>query len=234
MNTKLSSKQKKIAIIYTLLLILILGLEYYHINFAIISWIRFLTMLSLAVVIVWSRTEEHFKKVSIVFVLIVVGDFFLVLGNIIGGFEHNFVFLGFVPFSLAYIFLTFIYLKSYKLNIKDVLLAIPFLVLALLLYRTLNQFIEGIFLKGASLVLLIVLLIMAWSSVLFLFKDTFPKNRSIMLAISGILMLACDLGVGFDLFYPDFYLIRNLIPINLVWLFYLPGWVLLAIASTES
>ncbi len=234
MNSKLSPKQKKIVVIYSLLLTLILGMEYYRINFTLISWLRFLTMLSLTILILWSKKEEQFKRVSIVFILMVAGDFFLVLGNAIEGFEQDLAFLGFIPFTLAYIFLALIYLKSYKLNIKDVLLATPFIMLALLLFKNLNLFVEGIFLKSISSILLLALLIMSWSSVLFLFKDTFTKKRSIMIALSGILMVSCDLGVAFDLFYPNFYLIKSIIPINLVWLFYIPGWVLLAIVSTVS
>ena len=226
-------KQKKIVIVYLVLLVLILGLEMYHISFSLISWLRFLTMLSLAILVIFSKKENYFNRVSIIFVLMVMGDFFLVLGNVIKGFEQNLIYLGFIPFTGAYLVLVFIYLKSLKLNITSALLAIPFLMLAALLYTILNPFVEGIFLKSVSFLLLVVLLLMSWSSILFLFRDTLTKNKSIMIAISGILMLACDIGVGFDLFYPDFYQIRNMLPINFVWLFYLPGWVLLAIASID-
>jgi hypothetical protein len=231
---KLSSKHKIIAFVYTLLLVLILGLEYYEVNFSLISWIRFLTMLSLAIVVFLNKKENFFKGVSLVFILMVAGDFFLVLSNAIEVFEQNLAFLGFIPFTLAYLLLATIYLKSLKLNLKDVIISIPFVLLGLLLYSILYPFVEGVFLKIVSIILLAVLLTMSWSAVLFLTKDTFSKNRSIIIAISGILMLACDLGVAFDIFYPSFYQIRDIIPINLVWLFYIPGWVLLAIASIKS
>ncbi|MDY0278827.1 MAG: hypothetical protein RBQ97_12165 [Acholeplasma sp.] len=227
-------KQKSIAIIYSVLLVLILGLEFYNINFSLISWIRFLTMFSLSLVVVMSKKKDHLKGISIVFILIVAGDFFLVLSNAIQGLNQNIAFLGFIPFTGAYLVLGIIYLKLYKLSKKDAIVAIPFILLSLLVFKTLNPYVEGFFLKGVSFILLLALLAVSWSSVLFLFRDIFTKNRSIMIAISGILMLACDLGVGFDLFYPDFYQIRNMVPINLVWLFYIPGWVLLAIAAIED
>ncbi|MDY0235465.1 MAG: hypothetical protein RBR71_05525 [Gudongella sp.] len=226
-------KQKSIAITYSVLLVLILGLEFYNINFSLISWIRFLTMFSLSIIVVMSKKNEYFKNISIVFILIVAGDFFLVLSNAIQGLNQNIAFLGFIPFTGAYLLLDTIYLKSYNFNKRDAIVAIPFIVLCILVSYTLNPYVEGLFLKGVSFILLLALLVVSWSSALFLFRDIFTKNRSIMIAISGILMLACDLGVGFDLFYPEFYQIRNVVPINLVWLFYIPGWVLLAIASIE-
>lgn len=233
MDCKLSSKQKIIAIIYTLLLVLILGLEYYNVNFSLISWIRFLTMFSLAIVSILSNKIDHLQRVSVVFILMVFGDFFLVLGNAIKAFDQNLVFLGFFPFALAYIVLSFIYLNSYRLSIKDVFIGLPFFILGIFLFININSFINGWIIKLAISVLLAALLIASWTSLLFLFKDTFSKKRSILLALSGILMLACDLGVGLDLFCPNFNQIRNSIPINLVWLFYLPGWALLAMASID-
>jgi YhhN-like protein. len=88
--------------------------------------------------------------------------------------------------------------------------------------------------KTGTLIFGIVLTYMAWTSVCTIYRNYFTKKASWIIAISGVLMFICDVGVAFSMFYPPFTIKHTPWLTNIIWTAYVPGWTLLAVLICEK
>jgi len=220
-------------IAFLFLTIILIAMEAAGIDGNALTLARYLVVVLLSVTAFIKRGSTHDQKVLFLgFPLIILGDFFLVLSHSLKGFPTDLVYLGFVPFTLAYMLIARIYLRGFRwsplLIIPTMVYGVLLLVLgvALIPHMKVDQILLGTMLAVA-------LTVMAWAGASAIFNGYYTRRTSLMMAISGLLMLICDYGVAFDLFYPNIWSIRNLLVINVVWLAYIPGWTVFALVVME-
>ena len=120
-----------------------------------------------------------------------------------------------------------VYIKGFKPSKKHILPLVFYIGLIIALNNVLKPHVGGIDMLAGS-VLIAAVTIMAWAGSTAIWNGYYNKRTAKLMAFSGFLMVLCDYGVAFDLFHPKVYLLRAIFPINLVWIMYLPGWLILA------
>lgn len=229
----MNSLGRNLLVIFTVLTVILIVMEALGIDGDVISYSRYAVVLILCISVYIRRgSSQAQRRLFWAFPFMVVGDFFLVYSYTLDGFPQMLRYFGFIPFSIAYIIITRVYLKGFKWNIRSILLAIVYGLFILALGSKIYPLINGIEMALGTIVALTVT-ILAWAGASALWNGFYSKRIAAMMAISGILMVVCDYGVAFDLFYPDFHQIREELVLNLVWLTYIPGWVILALVVVD-
>ena len=70
----------------------------------------------------------------------------------------------------------------------------------------------------------VVLCYMTWTSICTIFRKYFNRRIAILIAISGILMFICDIGVAYSLFHPFYSTVYIPVLKNIIWMAYILGW----------
>ncbi len=224
---------RMLLVVYTVFTIILITMEAWGINEDLISYARYAVMLSLCALAYVGRGPTKAQRILFwAFPMMVVGDFFLVYSYTLEGFPEVLRYFGFIPFSIAYIIITKVYLAGFKFNKKILILAIIYGLFIGTLGIYIYPLIDGVEIVLGSVVALTVT-IMAWAGASALWNEFYKKRVAVMMALSGLLMVICDYGVAFDLFYPHFYLLRDALVLNVVWLTYIPGWVMLALVVID-
>jgi len=225
---------RRLIIVFLVLTVLLLLMESCGIDGNLLTFARYLVVLLLSMAAYLKRGPNHEQKVLLLaFPLMLIGDFFLVVSYSIGGFPENFRYAGFIPFTIAYLIITRIYAKGFKWNpwllLPTVIYGLLLMVVGFLIFPHLT----GLQRTLGSMVAL-ALTSMAWTGASTVCSGYYSRKTSIMMGLSGFLMLICDYGVAFDLFYPEVSIIRIALPLNIVWLAYIPGWTLLALVVAQG
>lgn len=227
-------RQKALAAVYIPLTVSILIFDRLLPASPLLAYFKYSTLFSLFLyaVLIKKRTAEQ-KVMSVSFFFLVIGDFFLVLSNILFISPVQSSLFGGLAFFCAYICLTAAYNKKFKIGRPEITTAIPFIILLFFVCLLLSPYIKGA-LRAGLLIFGLCLCFMAWSAVCTIFRGYYSKKISLLIAVSAGLMLICDFGVGISYYYPalpaGFYPWLK----TIVWAAYVPGWMLLDIIISEE
>ena len=232
--------QKYIITGMTPLSLLILQLDPVGPAFYRIQYLRYATMLSLAIAVLLIPAKKPEQRLmSFAFAGMALGDFFLVFAHTLSIGTIDVAPMGILSFLTGYIFLIAAYRKTDN-PMQHTALEKRFI-----------YFVRGIFITTSAAVALLLFRrlegIQALLGIVFLIELTtmssyaaitpayhyYSRKSAFMLALSGIFMYVCDIGIAFSLYHPYFinFYIRSLK--NVVWFSYLSGWTLLALVIAE-
>jgi len=199
-----------------------------------VYYFKYAIILSLFIVSLFVKKEYPEQKLmAYTFFFVAFADFCLVFSNVLPFIKVSLAPYGILGFSIAYILLITAYQKNFKIRLKEILVFIPILLVTIYVFYRLIYYISGPMLLGALLFGLI-LSYMAWTSICTIFRGYFNKKSVYLIAISGIFMFICDIGVAFSLFYP-IYAIKQLSFFNvIVWFCYIMGWTLLLVLVCDK
>lgn len=230
----LKNSQRILLSIYIPFTILILLFDRAFPNSEIVQYTRYVLMVSLALstAVVKKRKPEQ-KIMSLSFLFLVIADFFLVFSTTIDRLNMDLSMFGILGFMLAYICLILAYQRNFKLGKEELLAAVPVVGIFSAVYLDLFHHLEGI-MAPMALVFGSVLSYMTWTAICTVFRGYFPQKTSYLIAISGILMYICDIGVAYSLFHPYYSSVYVTWLKNIVWAAYIPGWTLLALVINED
>ena len=164
---------------------------------------------------------------SLTFVFVIIADIFLVLPNHITHIHHHIIPYGGFGFLCAYIILSYVYQKNFRIKIPEIIVGIIILIMDFIIGKILLPYIFDPIILFLDIVFLFTISYMLWSAITTIFRDYYAKPTAYLIAVSAILMFICDLGVAFQFFHPYFYHNFNVLLNNIIWLAYLPGWTLL-------
>jgi hypothetical protein len=197
-------------------------------------YLKYIIMISLflsAIIMRKKFSEQKLMALSLFF--LVVADFFLVFISTIDKMKIDLSPIGAAGFLFAYLCLISAYQKNFKVGKQEIITAAAILIICIYVFISLQQYVKGIILIGA-LIFWLVLCYMTWTSICTIFRKYFNKKISWIIAISGVLMFICDMGVAFSRFHPLYS--NSYVPwlANLIWVTYISGWTLLAVIISEE
>lgn len=231
----MGNNQKILIAIYFPITLLIFILDNIYPQENIVLYIKYATMITLflsGLTIKKKFFEQKLMALSLFF--LVIADFFLVFAGTIENLKMNLDPFGILGFLGAYICLIAAYNKNVKLRRLEIVIAIPFVMMFIGVFGLLMPYIYNPVMKTGTLIFGIVLTYMAWTSVCTIYRNYFTKKASWIIAISGVLMFICDVGVAFSMFYPPFTIKHTPWLTNIIWTAYVPGWTLLAVLICEK
>ncbi|MCR3956169.1 MAG: hypothetical protein NUK57_07700 [Gudongella sp.] len=229
----MSSSSRNIFIFFLLLTIILLVMEAVGIDGNALVFTRYMVVIILSTTAYIKKGAANEQKILFMsFPLMIIGDFFLVLSYSLGDFPQELRYFGFIPFTIAYLLIAGIYIRGFKWSSWLVLPTMVYGLLLVVIAVLILPYMDGVQTFLASVVAL-TLTAMAWAGVSSIWNGYYGRRTSIMMALSGLLMLLCDYGVALDLFYPDIWRLREVMVINPVWLTYVPGWTILALVVME-
>lgn len=199
-----------------------------------VFYLKYTIMISLflsALIIKKKFNEQKLMALSLFF--LVVADFFLVFVSSIDKLDTDLSPVGAAGFLFAYLCLIVAYQKNFKLGKAEITTAVAILIIFLYIGISLKPYVKGVTLMGA-LIFGVVLCYMTWTSICTIFRRYFNQKTAWLIALSGILMFICDIGVAFSRFYPLYSKIYVPWLANLIWATYIPGWTLLAVIISEE
>lgn len=227
-------RQKALAAVYIPLTVSILIFDRLLPASPLVQYLKYSTMFSLFLyaVLIKKRTAEQ-KVMSFSFCFLVIGDFFLVLSKALHITSAQTSLFGGLAFFCAYICLTAAYNKNFKIGRPEITAAIPFFAVLIIVYLFLSPHIKGA-LRPGLLIFGMCLCFMAWTAVCTIFRGYYTKKISFLIAVSAVLMLICDFGVGISFYYPS--LSAGFYPWlkTIIWAAYVPGWTLLNVIISEE
>ena len=220
--------------LFLFLLACVLILEALDIEGAFLQYARYTLVVSLAVGVFIGRKHTRAQRILFLsFPLMVFGDFFLVFSYSISGFPNDLRPLGFIFFGIAYILMTIVYIKGFQITLFSLSVMLTYTLIFSSMTIFLSPYIDGVT-RYMGVFVLATVTIAAMAGLMSLGNKTYSGRTSGLMALSSGLMLICDYGVAVDLFYPDVHIIRELLPVNIVWISYVPGWMLLGVIILED
>lgn len=194
---------------------------------------KYAVMVSLFLSVLFTKKrfpEQRLMTLALFFA--VVADFFLVFSTTLH-LQRDLTPLGIAGFFAAYLCLIAAYQKNFKVGRGEILSAVPIAAVFLYAFFSLQAYVKGPVLIGLA-VFGMVLCYMAWTSVCTVFRNYFHPKSARLIALSGILMFICDLGVAYSLFHPAFAGGFDPWLKNIIWGAYIPGWTLLRVLIAEE
>lgn len=213
--------------IYFPLTAVIIVLEHMSNNDTILLNLKFATMVSLCLCVqIFHKEHKEQKILAKAYLFMVISDFFLVfLKNWFSG--GNLKTYGAIGFTVAYLIMIYVYKKFFVIKKGQIFTGIVIYgiffsqIFRLRMYMNLTTIITGA-LFG------IVICSMTVMAVSIFIVQSFSKRNSALVALSGILMLICDLVVAVNGIDPSIGEKIILYILNVIWLAYVPGWTMLA------
>jgi len=153
---------------------------------------------------------------------VAIGDFFLVFSGVIMDLGNFTTIFGMAEFICAYTCLIIAYHKNFKIEAKEILAGIPILGVYLYIFHSLNTYLE-LPMIIATIVFGLVICYMTWCAVCCVFRKFYAPKAAFIIAISGIFMFICDMGVAYSLFDPAYSIEFTSWIKNIVWGVYVPG-----------
>ncbi|MDP4161100.1 MAG: lysoplasmalogenase family protein [Bacillota bacterium] len=195
------------------------------------GWVTVLTIFIAALSIEKKCLEQKVLTVAAFFM--VIGDFFLGLGERIGILKSWDVPLGMFGFMISYIFLIIAFQKNFSIKGKNLWAILPIAVVFITIFFNLAEFVKGPMFV-AALVFGLVLCYMCWTALCSLFRGYFSKKAAWLIAISGCLIFISDMGVAHAVFNPLFK--GQFVPWLKVyiWITFVPAWTLILATVTEE
>lgn len=228
------SGQKMIPGVYLALTGMLLVMEARAMDGVVLTYSRFAVMLSLCAVVFWGRRKSGEQNIlSMTFLLMLIGDVFLVLSDSLHWLPDELNCLGFLPFALAYALMVRVYLKGVRWRNQLLIPALIYGALLAFLVMALNPYVSGLQ-RPMGLAAAFSVTIMAWSGWAACLSGHYNKRTTLRMAASGMLMLLCDYGVALAQFHPAAGAMHAQLPFNIVWMAYVPGWLLLALIVIDD
>ncbi|BCZ46807.1 hypothetical protein psyc5s11_28740 [Clostridium gelidum] len=230
----MNNTQRILLVIYLPITLLILILDNIYPKENMVLYLKYTIMITLFLSAITMQKKIREQKImALSFFFLVVADFFLVFINTIDNLKLNFSALGVIGFLFAYICLIVAYQKNFKVGKEEIIVAIPIGIIFIYVFISLQPYVKGGMFIGA-LIFLIVLCYMTWTSICTIFRGYFTKKSALLIAISGILMFICDIGVAFSRFHSIYS--KMYVPwlANIIWTTYIPGWTLLVVVICEK
>ncbi|MGD9676982.1 MAG: lysoplasmalogenase family protein [Vulcanibacillus sp.] len=220
--------------IYFPITLLILSFDRYYPGEDMVQYLKYTVMITLFILVFILRKnflEQRIMAAS--FFFLVIGDFFLVFSTTLDNLDVNITSFGTIGFFIAYIFLIVAYQKNFKVGKAEIITAIPVVMIFLYVFVSLRPNVDGLMLIGI-LMFGIVLCYMTWSAICTIYRKYYKLKTALLIALSGILMFTCDIGVAYSQFYPLYS--EAYVPWlkNIIWAAYIPGWTLLAVIISEK
>lgn len=230
----MNNSQRTLLSLYIPITVLILIFDWIYPKAEMVDYIRYIAIIALALstLVVKKHTLEQ-KTMSFSFFFVVISDYFLVFSKTIDGIGKSLAPFGIIGFTLAYICLITSYHKNFKVGKAEIMTAVPIAAISGAVYINLLDFMTQS-IAIVAFVFGIVLSFMTWNAVNTLFRSYYRKKVSAVIAISGIMMYICDIGVAFSLFHPYYSSVYVPLYVNIVWGAYALGWTLLAVVINEE
>jgi hypothetical protein len=226
--------QKILLAIYLPYTVLIIILVHLFLNNDFAQYVKYASSISQFLIVMFTlKKYPEQKTMAWAFLFMLLADFFLVFSTTIHAIKISLDSIGMGFFLVAYVFLVVVYQKNFKIGKQE-------LIAAFLIFGTLLAFMALLIphIKGIMLVLTLVfgfgLSYMAWAAVCTLFRNYYTKRTAQLIALSGLLMYISDLAVALAMFHPYFAGAFNPWLDTLIWLTYLPSWMLLNIVIHED
>ena len=230
----MNDTQRILLVIYLPITLLILILDNIYPKEDMVLYLKYTIMITLFLSAITMQKKFCEQKImALSFFFLVVADFFLVFINTIDNLKLNFSALGVIGFLFAYICLIVAYQKNFKVGKEEIIVAIPIGIIFIYVFISLQPYVKGLMFIG-TLIFLIVLCYMAWTSICTIFRGYFTQKSALLIAISGILMFICDIGVAFSRFHSIYSKIYVPWLTNIIWTTYIPGWTLLVVVICEK
>ena len=227
----MNDTQKALLAIYLPLTVLVAVLDDIYPEAAVVKYVKYaiiVTFFLVSLIVEKRYYEQNVMALSLFFVML--ADFFLVFSTTLN-LKVSLAPYGVVCFTLAYVCLIYVYQKNFSIGKSEIITAVPIMAAFIYVFVSLSAYVSGFMFLGA-LLFGITLSYMTWTSVCTIFRGYFTKRASIMIAISGICMFICDLGVAYSLLDPSYgYAFWQK---NIVWSAYLIGWALLDLIICEE
>lgn len=229
----MSNSQRTLLAVYLPMILLILIFDHLYPGADMVNYLKYTVMITLFLSVTSIRKKyPEQRTMALAFLFMVIADFFLVLSPTFH-LEVDLSPLGIGGFLLAYLCLITAYQKNFKLGRVELLSALPIALVFFWVYLTLWPYVHGLMLIGTS-IFGIVLCYMTWTAVCTVSRGYFSPGAARLLALSGILMFICDLGVAMSMFHP--LPTQVFVPWlkNIIWAAYVPGWTILAVVINEE
>ena len=228
----MSIVQKLLLSIFLPLTALFIALDNFFPGAAFVSYIKFVTIIALFLIslrISKKHPEQRLLTAAMFFVM--AGDFFLVFCKTYFDSE-KFLPLGVLGFSAAYLLVILAFQKNFKISSLDAVAALPILVITIPVVINLFPFLSG-FIKYGLIAFIAILCYCSWTCICTVFRGYFTPKSSRRIALAGVLMLICDLGVGLSSLHP--YFSGTFVPWikNVIWGAYVPAWTLIVVTIAE-
>lgn len=230
----MNNTQRIILVIYIPFTILIILLHNICPKEDMVFYLKYTIMISLflsAATMKKKLKEQKFMALSLFF--LVVADFFLVFVSTIDRLNMDLSTYGAIGFLFAYFCLILAYQKNFKIGKAEIITAIAILIIFIYVIISLQPYVKGVILVG-SLIFGGVLCYMTWTSICTIYRKYFNAKITWIIALSGILMFICDVGVAFSRFHPLYSKIYVPWLANLIWATYIIGWTLLVVIISEE
>jgi hypothetical protein len=230
----MNNSQRTLLSMYMPITMLILTFDWIYPKAEMIEYIRYIAIIALAMATGAVKKKSLEQKImAFSFLFVVIADYFLVFSTTIDGINRNLAPFGIVAFTLAYICLIISYHKNFKIGKPEIITSIPIIIISSAVYITLLEFMS----RGIAIIAFIfgiVLSFMTWTAINTISRKYYRKKIAGVIALSGIMMYICDIGVAFRLFHPYFSAVYVPIYVNIVWGAYALGWTLLAVVINEE
>lgn len=226
--------QRKLIKIYVPVTLVIVILDLVLDATALFWLLKYLTVLSL---FLWSffhmkKTRDQ-ERLGLSLFFVAAGDAFLYLPLALGYEQSELIPYGMMMFILAYGCLILVYRQGLHPGRFERMAALPsaavFYLGLMLLWRR-----ESGPVLSLTLIFWGILCTMLWMALCTRSARSPYRRHGKVIALSAILMVVCDAGVGLGLFYPaQSTMVYNLAK-SIIWTAYIPAWTLIAWLSLEE
>jgi len=230
----MNNTQRILLVIYIPLTFLIILLHNICPKEDMVIYLKYTIMISLFLSAIVMKKKFHEQKLmALSLFFLVVADFFLVFVSTIDRVKMDLSTFGATGFLFAYLCLILAFQKNFKVGKAEIITAVIIIIIFIYVIISLQPYVKGVIL-GGSLIFGGVLCYMTWTSICTIFRKYFNPKITWIIALSGILMFICDVGVAFSRFHPLYSNIYVPWLANLIWATYIPGWALLGVIISEE
>lgn len=226
--------QRILLAIYLPITLIILILDNICSGVYIVKYIKYAIMITLFLWATSIKRKTHEQRImNLALFFVVVADFFLVFSTTIPNLKINRAPFGIAGFFFAYLCLIVAYQKNFKIDKASILSAIPATSFFIYVFSSLQSYVKGLMLIGVA-IFGVVLCYMTWTSICTIFRKYYNPKIAFVIAVSGILMFICDMGVAYTMFDPQYSQVFVPWLENIIWASYIPGWTLLTVVISEE
>lgn len=231
----MNKSQKIMLSVYLSLTLIVILLDRFYPAYDFVACVKYGIIFSLCLTAFIKKNKSSEQRLmTLTFVFVIIGDIFLVLPNHITHIHYYIIPYGGVGFLCAYIILSYVYQKNFRIKIPEIILGIIILIVDFIIGNILLPFISEPKILLLDIIFLCTISYMLWNAVSSIFRDYYAKQTAYLIAMSAILMFICDIAVAFQFFHPYFYHDFNVLLNNIIWLAYIPGWTLLNLVIHED
>lgn len=229
----LNQNQKLLFGIYLPLTAVFLVFDHLFPGADFVNYLKFTAIITLFLFV--SGVKKYFPEqktlVKSLF-FICVGDFFLVFCYTLLNQAATVLPFGIIGFAAAYLILIKAFQKNFRIGLYEVLAAVPVAGLTAPVFAAVFPYISGP-LKYGLILFCLILCYTTWTCLCTVSRNYFNQASSYRIALAGILILICDLGVSLAIFHPHFNQQFNPWLKNVIWGAYIPAWTMIAFTIAD-